>query len=522
MGAIKKNLNKQNFVTGALVLAGAGVLARLIGIAFRIPLVNIVGNYGMGLYQMVFPLYALLLIISSAGVPVAISKMIARGSDSHTSASPKEILLNSIVLLSIIGAIISTIFFIFANQIATMQGNSSVGKIYMAIAPAVLLVSIIGAFRGYFQGLKNMVPTAASQVLEQIVKVGAGLTLAIMLYPAGVEWAVFGAILAVSISELIALAMLMVWYKVSNKNVGATSGRPCRISFSLMWMILKKSVPITAMAAIFPLILVFDSMVVINMLESGGASNQVATQLYGISSGTVHTLINMPAVLGVAVGVAVVPMTASLIKDNNKAVLAEKSVLAIKLIFVIALFFTLFYIAFSREIIVLLYERAFKDAPADQLRIATKLLKIESIMILFMGLSMVFTSLLQGAGRAKFPLVALAIGGTAKIVFQLIFIRTRMGIFAVSIGNVLCFVITFVILWVFVLKLVDIKPKIKKEVWRSILLTLLYSTVLIGLVKLMPDGKWWIMLSGTIAVVFYGLFVWMLSIFHPRRLNDAK
>jgi len=430
----------------------------------------------------------------------------------------------------------------------------------MAIAPAVFLVCIIGAFRGYFQGLGNMIPTGASQIVEQVVKVGTGLALAILLLPHGVAWAVFGAILAVTVSELIALIVLIVIYvfhrrkmskqesvrdvcgKATLARAGETTekrelcshdmgspviGRSCdshtsrALSLALMWTILKKSFPITLLASVFPLLLVFDSMVVINMLRSGGASETVATQLYGISSGTVHTLINMPAVLGVAIGMAVVPMIARLLAKKELDEAREKFALALKLIFVFGLFFALFYIVFGREMIVLLYARAF-EGNAEHLRIASILLKIEAGMILLMGASQVFTSLLQGASKAYQPLLALAVGGVAKVAFQLVFIRTGMGIFAVSIGNVLMFTVAFAINMFFVYRFFK-KQGVNREkrkinwtmVGRLALLAVVYVGLLVGMVFLLPRGRFWIVLGGGIATVVYAGLVWVLGIFKP-------
>ena|GEM_PF-468197 len=587
---VKKAFGKfkrQNFVTGALTLAGAGILCRIIGVGFRIPFANIIGNYGMGLYQMVFPLYALLLILSSAGIPIAISKMVARARAEQSPVgkstpktdsedvlsnqkdesldsvradesgatrqakrkrkskrievySPQKILLNALVLLGTIGLIVSALFLIFARQIATLQGNVQITKIYLAIAPAVFLVCLISAFRGYFQGLGNMIPTAISQVVEQTVKVSVAITAAILLYPQGIYWAVFGAIAAITISEVAGLLLLIIIYIIHRKKIKQnttygeaekekntltkkavpTNNKMKTISFALMWDILKKSLPITAMAAIFPLILVFDSILVINMLEAGGATTQVATQLYGISSGTVHTLINMPAILGIAIGTAVVPMTAKLLKQNKKDEVRDKFALAVKMIYIIAIFFALFYIVFGREIITLLYSRAFKDNP-DQLRIAANLLKIESAMILLMGLSQVFTAMLQGAGRAKFPLIALVIGGAVKVIFGLIFIRTSLGIYAVSIGNVLCFAIAFTLNAIFAIRFLNLSIKPKLRTLKLLAVLFVHAGVLVGLVFLLPQGKWWIVLGGAVAFIIYAAMVLGLRIF-PLGKNSNK
>lgn len=513
-------MKTRGFFTGAAILAVAGILCRLIGVVFRIPLTHIVGNYGMGLYQMVFPLYSLLLIISSAGVPVAISKMVAKENAEGNISKAKKILINSLILLGIIGAIVTAIFMIFAFQIAKLQGNKDVGIIYLAIAPSVFLVCVIAAFRGYFQGLQNMIPTAASQIIEQIIKVAAGVTLALILIKKSIIWAVFGAIFAVTISEVIALAFLIIMFIFTKKKKDKEQvPKPKNIlDFPLMGQILKQSFPITLMAAIFPLILMLDSMIVINMLVSGGADSETATKLFGISSGAVHTLINLPAVLGVAIATAIVPTVSSLLKRNKMTELREKMAMAVKITVLISLFFAIAYFIFAEKIIDLLYHSAFKDN-APHLKLAGNLMKIESFLIILMGISSVFTAMMQGAGLAKYPLIALAIGGSAKIIFQLILLKTSMGIYAVSWGNVICFGIAATVNTLFALRHIKIKKGLSANLLKFLSLTILLVISIYLLDKAFPENRWWILLSGGISFILYGFFIFLLKFFDKKDKN---
>lgn len=439
---------QSRFLKGAAILAVAGILCRLIGVVIRIPLTNIVGNYGMGIYQMVFPLYSLLLIISSAGVPVAISKMVAHEKVGGDIRQCRRILLNSVVLLGAIGAVVTALFMIFSIPIAHFQGNRDAWVIYLAIAPSVFLVCVIAAFRGYFQGLQNMIPTATSQVIEQTVKLIVALTLAVILIKISVIWAVFGAILAVTASEIIALVFLVTVYVVHTKKTratktaqtDATKNKKRTISFSLMRDIFRQSLPVTLMSAVFPLILVVDSLFIIRALSHTGIDITEATKLFGISSGAVHTLINLPAVIGAAVATAIVPAVSALLKQNKIREMRQKMSLAIKITICFSVFFAVVYLLFPRQILDLLYHNAFKDS-TEHMLLATRLMRIESALIILIALSSVFTAMLQGAGRAKYPLIALLIGGGAKIAFQFAFIWTPLGIYAVSIGNVICFAI---------------------------------------------------------------------------------
>ena len=510
-GFLGEQSKKNQFIAGAVILAVAGIVCRVLGVIIRIPLTNIVGNFGMGLYQMVFPLYALLLIVSSAGVPIAISKMVAKEITNDNKEQCKKILWNALVLLGVIGFALSVLFVVFSGAIASLQGNKDIWVIYVAIAPSVFLVCIISALRGYFQGLQNMVPTAVSQIVEQFVKMAVGITLALLLVKISVVMAVFGAILAVTVSEVAALVYLVITYFAHKKNK-IKAKLKFAIDKKLMWEILKQSLPITAMATIFPFILVFDSLVIINLLKVAGNSGETATQLFGIQSGAVHTLINLPAVIGVALATAVVPTITSLIKKQKMDELRDKSALAVKLILVLSVFFMVFYFFFADKIIDLLYHEAFKDNE-KHFRIATDLLKIESVMILLMGISQVFTAMLQASDKSKFPFIALAVGGAAKIIFELIFITTPIGIYAVSISNVICFGLAAGINTFFALRTIKIKPKLLRGAVQFGLLSALYFGLLLGLHLIMPNGSWWLVPIGAISFIVYFGMVYLFGLF---------
>jgi len=523
-GKVRENLKKQNFLTGALVLAAAGLLVRLLGAGFRIPLANIVGNYGMGLYQMVFPVYALLLVISSSGIPVAISKMVAKERTEGNMRECRRILLNSLILLAAFGIIFGAIFAIFADNIASIQGNDGNTKLYLAIAPAVVFVCLMAAFRGYFQGLANMVPTAVSQIVEQITKLAIGITLAVIFLPRGIEWAVFGAILGTTLSEVFALAFLVITYWFhhrKNKPDKKDETKTKWFDRHLIWKIFKTALPITLLASVFPLILVFDSMVVVNMLRENGETAADATRLFGISTGAVHTLVNMPAVLAMAIGLAIVPMAAKKLREGKDKEVREKFLLSIKIMVVLAFFFSLFYIVFASELINFVYSRAFHENPA-QMPIAVRLLRIEAAMIFLVGLSHIFTSLLQGSDRSYFPLISLVAGGMVKIAFQLAFIG-MLGIYAVSIGNILCFAIALAINIFWVMRFMSLKPKVTKGVMTTNAkigtLVAVHIGTLFLLKLLLPDGKGWIVMAGFVAFVVYTSLVLALKIFP---INLAK
>lgn len=428
---------KHGFIKGAVILTVAGIICRLLGVVFRIPLSNIVENYGIGLYQLIFPLYSLLLIISSSGTPVAISKMVARVQDDCTQC--KKILFNSVVSLSVVGLIISALFVVFAKNIAALQGNEDIWLLYVAIAPSVFCVCFISAFRGYFQGLSNMVPTAVSQIVEQVFKVGVGLTLAVLFIKKSILFAVFGAVVAVSVSEFIATLVLFFIY-LSKKTKYRTS-KAKLFSFKIMKQIFITAAPITVMSVAFPLVLMFDSFFIVNALRGSGIDN--ATELYGIASGVVHTLINLPTVVGIAIATAIVPMVARFYKQNKSAEAKSKAKQAVWVSLAFGVFVASVYAIFAPLILKILYSGAFADK-LNEFNIGVTLLRVESGAIILICLTQVIGSILQGVDKSRWPLFGLVVGGAVKILFEVLFIG-KIGVVAVSISNVLCFVLAFII-----------------------------------------------------------------------------
>lgn len=432
-------MRKKGLLKGAVILTGAGVICRLLGVLFRIPFSNVVGNYGIGLYQLVFPLYSLLLIVSSAGIPVAISKMIARVRDDRFQC--RQILFNALVALLVIGAVISVLLMVLAKQIATWQGKPEIWTLYLAIAPAVWLVCMISAYRGYFQGLNNMVPTAVSQVIEQVVKVAVGLSAALFLVKTSVLWAVFGAIVAVSVSELVAAVVLFVIYRVKEKPRRDPHPKAKMFSWAVIKNIFVIAAPIMVMSLAFPVVQLFDSFFIVNALKHNGVDN--ATELYGIASGAVHTLINLPTVVGIAIATVLLPMVSRCYKQKSTTEMKKKAGQAVWITLAFGVACALGLALLPKLILNILYHRTFAGKP-EEMATAVLLLRIESVAVLLICLTQVIGSILQGVDQARWPMWALIAGGASKVVFEICLIK-RLGIVAVSVANVLCFAVALLI-----------------------------------------------------------------------------
>ena len=176
-----ENRGGHKFLAGTMVLAVTGILVKFLGAFFRIPLTNLIGEVGMAYYGVAYPIYSLFLVLSTTGIPVAISKMVSERVVNNNYGGAHKVFKTSLMLLSIIGFISFIICFFGAEAIAKAVGNENAEYSIKAISPALLLIPLVSSFRGYFQGRQNMRPTAFSQLIEQIFRVSIGLLLSFIL-----------------------------------------------------------------------------------------------------------------------------------------------------------------------------------------------------------------------------------------------------------------------------------------------------------------------------------------------------
>jgi len=419
---------------GAGILAVCAMAAKLVGAMYRVPLTNIIGSQGMGLYHMIFPLYTVLLTISSGGLPVAISRVVSARMAKNDEKGARAVLAVSLVSLTLIGLVAGGAVALLRNQIASVQGNSAAAMPYLGIAPSIVFVAVISCFRGYYQGKQNMLPSAISQLTEQIVKVAAGLTLARFMLPLGVEYAVLGALIGVSASELLTMLILAVQFYFTNRRykkrtrisvfalnteaaadtvLAAPPSKPQKIG-SLLKEIYKVAIPVTLGSLVMPLTQVIDSILVINMLTAGGVGRTAATSLFGLMAGPVGTLLNMPVVVTLSFSVALLPKVSECFTKGECA--GADIGRSLKFNMILGLLATLTFAVFAGALMRGFYSRGLS---ATEIRQGTTLLIIGSISVLYISLLQVATAVLQGTNRAHKPAVNLLYGAVLKIILSL-------------------------------------------------------------------------------------------------------
>lgn len=427
------NLKENKFARGALILLVGGLICKLIGAIYRIPLSNILGPEGIGIYQLVFPIFSLFLILASGGSATALSKLVASCRAKGENKRARRFLFQSIILLLIVSLVFSGLFLAFGGPLSSFQGNEKAALGYVGAAIAIVFASVLTAFRGYFQGYQNMTPTAVSQIVEQVLKLILGLTFAHLLIGRGPAYGAMGAMIGVGVSEIFALLYLAITYAFKRKKLDILEPE-IETTFSQdLKLLIKQTLPITLNSLIMPLILAIDSFLIVNLLVSSGNSSEISTEMFGVYSGMVNSLVNFPTVFSMALAISLVPAI-SYGREKQEKNLDASSVF--KLIFYIAIPCIFIYFCFSREIIAVLYPSATNQ---NLLSLGALLLRISAINILYISLLQITTAILQGNGKSLAALANVSVAGVIKILLTLVFVSGAFGIYGAAIASAICY-----------------------------------------------------------------------------------
>lgn len=447
--------NSRTFFNGAIILIIFNILGKIIGAIYRIPLARILGGVGMGQYQLVFPIYCLILTLSTSGIPSSISKMVAEFNIKKEYGNSKKLLWISTLLLSFISVVGFIFVIFFAKNIASFQGNSDTYICFYGIAPAIIFVGVISAFRGFFQGNLKMTPTAISMLIEQVFKMIFGLVLANYFSRFSVTASVFGALVGITISEFASFLFLLIYYVVYRKKMRYFDSGNVIDNKKIRNRLLKLSIPITFGGLITPITAMVDSFLVINLLIFSGFSSISATGLLGLQAGVVEPLINLPVVISISVATALLPNISSLMAQNSNEKVNELIQKSFQISLCISIACALCYIIFGKQILFFLYGKSFEEY---ELLTATKLLFFGSANILFLSLVQITAGILNGLGKPNLTVKSLIIGCMFKIVLEVILVSVKqINIFGVTISAGICYFIVFTLNYRQIKKLTGIK-----------------------------------------------------------------
>ncbi len=434
---------KQNgFVKGAFILIVFNLIGKVIGAVYRIPLANLLGSVGIGKYQLVFPLFSLMLSVSVSGIPVAISKLVSEYNSRGLFGDVKRLI--KIAFWYLFGVSLTCMAFLVlgAKFIAKIQGNSEIYLCYYGIAPAILFVTLLSVFRGYFQGHLNMLPTAFSGLIEQVGRLFFGLWFASRFIDFGLLYGVLGAVIGISISELFALIFLWVYYIFHSKKK-LKKNKPIYKTKAISRTLIQTALPITLGGIASPITSIVDSLLVVNILIFSGFSSGYATSLLGLQSGIVDPLINIPIVIAVAISSSILPNLTDVYVKNDKENTRNLIEKALQITLSVVLACAICYVIFGKQILEFLYS---KTLSREELLVSTKLLFLGGINLVFLSLVYISASILQAMGRQKQAAKSILVGSVVKILLTLALVSLRsINILGAMISGGISYLVVFLI-----------------------------------------------------------------------------
>lgn len=511
-------MKKHSFVFGALILAVSGVVCKVLGAVYKIPLTNILGSEGMGVYYLIFPIYAFLLSFISSSFVVALSKNVSKLCAVNRSKNAYDLFKSSIILLTILGIIFAFFLMGLSKIIASLQGVEGAYLCYIFIAPSLVAVSISSAFKGYFQGLQNMVPTALSQVVAQLLKLAGGFFLASVFVKKGIIFGALGALLGISISEVVTLLFFIVYFlifKIKNRayyqNIKGIDEKANH--FSNIKFIIKEAIPLTLSSIILPMSMVIDSFLIINILKSMSFDKSFATSLLGLNSGVVNTLIGLPTTICSGICMTVIPYITHALSNKNYKEVSNKTILAIKLSLFIAVPCVAVFGLFSVEILKVLYAHSFKSL--YELNFASTLLVLSAINILYLTFLQLTTAILQAINRSYVPVMSLAIALIFKVICEVALISIPyLNIVGAIVSNVVCYFISSVINIVFIKKQIKLNFSFYRAIICPVLCTIV-ACVSVFLLKVtlssFMSSNWAFLVALVLGALIYIVLIFVLK-----------
>ena len=406
-------MSADKFLRGAMILTLAGLMVKVIGSVNRILLSRLLGGEGIGLYQMAYPVYLLLVAISSAGIPIAISIIVSEKLAQKDYANVNRVFKVSLGLMAVTGLFFASSLFVAAGWLVE-SGIITDSRAYyglIALTPAVFLSTILACFRGFFQGQQMMTPPAVSQILEQFVRVTTMLILAYILLPKGLEYAAAGAAFGAAPGALMGLVVLSFFYikykdrwQLPSDTIGVIGFEKESVG-KIAERLLLLALPVSCANIVVPITSSIDMLLVPNRLIDSGFAVDEATTLYGYLAGMAQPLILLATIPTTSLAVSLVPAVSEAFTLGDKEGIAKKAAMAMKLCCLITVPAAVGMSVMAEQLSIMLYGTS-KAAMA---------IMHSGPALWLLGMQQITTGVLQGMGKINIPMLNMACGLAAKV-----------------------------------------------------------------------------------------------------------
>lgn len=511
--------SKNNLLRQGTILAVAGILVRVIGMFYRIPLANIVGDEGNGVYSVAFNVYNIALILSSYGLPMAVSKMVSGSLAKNEYKNTRRIFVSSLIFACCTGGVACLVLFFGADWLAAhvYSGYAGIELPLRVLAPTVFVVAILGVVRGFFQGHGNMVPTAVSQVFEQIVNAIVSIVAAMMLVNAHLGaaniagYGAMGGTFGTCFGAVTALLVVMIWYLLGRKafiqKVNASDGESKKTQGEIYKMILFTTIPIILGQTFYQISAVFDDILFGNLMNARGFSSEVISGSSGVYNSIYVLMISIPMGVASALASSALPSVVRSFAKNEITEVKEKIHSVIKFNMMIAIPSTVGLFVIGEPVVRMIFPRLDYATGGNMLRIG-------ALAVIFYAISTVTSSILQALDKMNKPVVHSAISLVIHVILVAGMLKfTNLGAYALVIGYM-----TFPVI-VGILNMIEIRKTIDyhQEVKRTFLITA-GCAVFMGVCTFATYQGMNLLLHSNTLSVLVALVVAMVTYFAPMIL----
>ena len=508
---IRKTSHPQSFFSGVLVLTISNLLVKALGMLFKIPMNYIVGDTGMGYYNAAYTIYTFFYMLSTAGLPTAVSILVAAARAAGKKNQCRRILQISLVLFCGIGIVGCAVMLVFAEELAALIGAPPSAGCIIAVSPTLFFICIASALRGYFQGMSRMTPTAVSQLLEAFCKVAAGILCAMYAIRQGFGPHIIAAYAVLGLT--LGSATSMLYLIIAGLYSGDTSGsvpedpaaEPVKV---LLTRLASIAVPITVSSAVMSLTGMIDAVLLQRLLQQSGMAQETATTLYGNYTSLAVPMFNLPPVLVYPIAYALVPLLTRYRTEKNGMHHSRELISsALRMAVLIGAPCGLGLSVLSEPILNLLYRSASAETAAPLLTI----LAPSSLLVCVLAVT---NSVLQSIGKAGLPVLSMLAGSIVKILCTVLLIP-GIGITAAPVSTFFCYLTVTAINLYFLLRHTGMQPELGRTVFRPVAAASVCALTALAaeriLAYLLPE-KLAVLPAIALAAVVYGLLIRVMHV----------
>lgn len=505
---------------GATVLAIAGIISKVFGAIFRIPLTNMIGAEGQSYYSAAYPVYQLFFVIATAGFPVAISRMVSERIAKGDYINAHRAYKLALKVSAILGVISFAIMFIGAGAIARFYKNPGAEASMRAVSFALLFTPFLASLRGYFQGRQEMKPTALTEIVEQMARVVVGLSLAFAFYKTSLENAAAGATFGASAGVIVALGVMIVIYrrdKDRRKQFVKDSVLIRETDKQRLKELLIFVVPITIGSSIMPIMFNIDAAIVIRRLLATGWGAVEAKRMYGLMGGYCDPIVGMPFVFVDAICISMMPAVTTAFTLKNKAQLDNHIKTGLKTMMIITYPCAMGLIVLAKPILQMLYYKK-----QDEAAMAVPILQILAVSIVTLAIMRAFSTSLQGIGKMMLPVWNLFIGAVMKTITSYVLVGIpALNVNGAAIGSVIAYVTAGLLNWMALRKYADVSLDVK-----SVFVTPLIASAIMGAGAFASYKLFYLITSSnalsTVLAILAGVVIYFITVFRIKAITKEE